>query len=162
MTKIFPLILQTYSTDLTYILSTYRDLSKIEEGFGEKLGIVTSYLSLAFVCIIISFSYGWELTLISIISIPINVASVAIIGKIQTGISFKESAIYAFVSGMAEEVISAIRTVVVFGGQEKEAKRYQNALQPVEVLATKRGMITAIGTGIFWFISYASYSLTFW
>ena len=35
----------------------------------------------------------------------------------------KELAAYAKAGAVAEEVFSAIRTVIAFGGQEKEAKR---------------------------------------
>jgi len=109
-----------------------------------------------------SFTYGWELTLVTIISIPINVASVTILGKVQTRFTYKESHIYASVSGLAEEIISAIRTVVLFDGQQKESHRYRDALHPAENMAIKRGMVTAIGTGISWFICYTSYALCFW
>ena len=140
----------------------YRDIGKIEEGIGEKFGMAISYLSLAIFSVIICLTYGWELTLVTIISIPMNAASISILGKIQTSLSLKESAIYAFISGMAEEVISAIRTVIVFNGQDKEARRYQDALQPAEDLATKRGIVTAVGTGISWLVCYTSYALCFW
>ena len=45
----------------------------------------------------------------------------------QLGASFtlKELAAYAKAGAVAEEVLGAIRTVVAFGGQYKEADRYR-------------------------------------
>ena len=36
----------------------------------------------------------------------------------------REQKVYASAGGIAEEVLSAIRTVVAFGGEAKEAERY--------------------------------------
>ena len=46
----------------------------------------------------------------------------------------KEQAAYAQAGGVAEEVISAIRTVIAFGGQTKECERYipQSPMLPTE------------------------------
>lgn len=121
-----------------------------------------SYLSLAIVCVIISFAYGWELTLVTVVSVPFSIALVSILGKIQTRLTHKELALCAFVSGIAEEVISAVRTVVVFGGQQKESQHYRDAQRSAEHIAIQRGMVTAIGAGVSWFICYASYALCFW
>ena len=40
-----------------------------------------------------------------------------------SGVSSKELDAYAKAGSVAEEVLSSIRTVVAFGGQEKECKR---------------------------------------
>ena len=121
-----------------------------------------SNLALVVVCIIIAFAYGWELTLVTIVTIPIMTITTSVLGKIQAKLTMKELAIYALSGGMAEEIISAIRTVVVFGGQEKESRRFQEALRPARKAGIKRGLLTGIGEGISWFVCYASYGLAFW
>ena len=121
-----------------------------------------SNLALVVVCIIIAFAYGWELTLVTIVTIPIMTITTSVLGKIQAKLTMKELAIYALSGGMAEEIISAIRTVVVFGGQEKESRRFQEALHPARKAGIKRGLLTGIGEGISWFVCYASYGLAFW
>lgn len=37
----------------------------------------------------------------------------------------REQRVYASAGGIAEEVLSGIRTVVAFGGEEREAERYE-------------------------------------
>ena len=40
----------------------------------------------------------------------------------------KEQNIYAKAGSIAEEVLSSIRTVIAFGGEEKEIERYDSRL----------------------------------
>ena len=44
--------------------------------------------------------------------------------QIVASFSVREQMAYASAGSIAEEVLSAIRTVVAFGGEEKEAARY--------------------------------------
>ena len=145
-----------------FLLLLSRDLNKIQEGIGEKLGIVLSFLSIGISGIIVAFFYGWELTLVALITAPLTIASTSILGQIQTTLTAQELATYAVCAGIAEEIISSIRTVVVFGGQEKEVDRFQEALYPARNAGIKRGLFTGIASGLTWFLLYSTYALTFW
>ena len=137
-------------------------MNRIHEGVGEKIGIALTFVTTGMACVIIAFCYGWKLTLVTIVSIPIISASTAIVGKIQARFTLQELAIYASSGGMAEEIISAIRTVVVFGGQDKEYQRFQDVLRPARQAGIKRGLVSAIGIAIYWLVCYSSYALAFW
>lgn len=57
----------------------FRNLVKIEEGIGEKLAIF-AFCEAVFVSgIVISLTYGWELALISYVSLPVSSISMAVI-----------------------------------------------------------------------------------
>lgn len=57
----------------------FRNISKIEEGIGEKLGLFI-YFESVFVCgVIMALVKGWKLTLVCLISLPL---SAAIMGSI--------------------------------------------------------------------------------
>ena len=45
--------------------------------------------------------------------------------QIITSYTVREQRAYASAGGIAEEVLLGIRTVVAFGGEEKEAERYE-------------------------------------
>ena len=147
---------------LDFAFSFYRNLNKIQEGIGEKLAISISFLSTGFFGICAAFFYGWQLTLVMIIVIPLTISSTSILGRLQTILTSREMATNAVCSGMAEEIISAIRTVVAFGGQQNEMQRFQEALQPARKAGIKRGLFNGITSGINWFLLYASYALAFW
>ena len=109
-----------------------------------------------------AFLYGWELTLVIMATIPVMSISTAIVTRIQARLTSREIQIYSQAGGIAEEVLAAVRTVVVFRGQAKEIQRYQDSLEPAKTVAIRRGIASGIGSGIIWFINYATFALAFW
>lgn len=139
-----------------------RDLDKMREGMGEKLGIFT-YLVASFTSsIVISFVYGWKLTLVVLSCAPIIVIATAVVAKVQSSLSALELAAYGQAGSVAEEVLSAIRTVIAFNGEQKEVDRYAEKLMPAERTGIRRGMWSGVGGGVMWLIIYLSYALAFW
>lgn len=69
---------------------------------------------------------------------------------------------YAKAGAVAEEVFGAIRTVVGFGGQDKEGERYANNLVDARKINIKKGFFAGLGFGLLWFFIYATYALAFW
>lgn len=69
---------------------------------------------------------------------------------------------YAKAGAVAEEVFSAIRTVVGFGGQDRESERYATNLVDARKINIKKGFFAGLGFGMLWFFIYATYALAFW
>lgn len=46
--------------------------------------------------------------------------------QVQSSLTTQELKAYSIAGVVAEEVLSSIRTVVAFGGEEKEIQRYEN------------------------------------
>ena len=59
---------------------------------------------------------------------PVLMIATAIIAGSQTALTEKEMAAYGRAGAIAEEVLSSIRTVVAFGGEQKEIDRYDSRL----------------------------------
>lgn len=74
----------------------------------------------------------------------------------------RELQAYSIASSVAEEAISAIRTVFAFGGQAKERGRYERLLKPAMKNAYKRNLFTGIGTSMNWLTLYSSIGLGIW
>ena len=53
--------------------------------------------------------------------------------QVMTSLSKDESENYAEAGGVAEEVLSSVRTVVAFGGQEKEV-RCDRRIEPMQTI----------------------------
>nr|XP_023021695.1 multidrug resistance protein 1B-like [Leptinotarsa decemlineata] len=81
---------------------------------------------------------------------------------LTTRFAQRELDAYGAAGAIAEEVLSSIRTVVAFSGQEKEAKRYDKNLEFAKKNNIKKNMFSGIGTGMLWFMIYSSYALAFW
>lgn len=82
--------------------------------------------------------------------------------QIQSSLTEKELKAYSSAGSVAEEVLGSIRTVVAFGGQEKELERYKKNLLPAEKNGKKKGLFSGLGGFIMWLIIYAVYALAFW
>ncbi|KAK0086065.1 hypothetical protein PV325_003921 [Microctonus aethiopoides] len=150
------------NTSTNFASRITEDLDKMKDGIGEKLGIFT-YLMVSFISsIIISFIYGWKLTLVVLSCAPIIVIATAIVAKVQSSLTALELAAYGQAGTVAEEVLGAIRTVIAFGGEKTEVERYTEKLAPAERTGIKRGMWSGVGGGVMWFIIYMSYALAFW
>ncbi|KAK9877180.1 hypothetical protein WA026_016928 [Henosepilachna vigintioctopunctata] len=143
--------------------STFSEnLTKIEEGIGPKVSFCVFYFVAAFIGITISLSKSWELTLVCVILLPIASLLTAGISMIGSKFSKKEMESYSSAGAIAEEVFSAIRTVVAFQGQEKEAKRYEKHLENAKKNNIKRSLFNGISEGVLYCFMYVSCALAAW
>lgn len=91
----------------------------------------------------------------------------------------KELTAYAKAGAVAEEVISSIRTVVAFGGEEIESKRFVNVhnfsnletfyifrydanLIPAKKLGIQKGLTNGLSLGFLQILIFGTYGLAFW
>ncbi|XP_077070050.1 ATP-dependent translocase ABCB1 isoform X2 [Siphateles boraxobius] len=138
------------------------DVYKINEGIGDKLGMLLQNLTTFFVGIIIGFVKGWKLTLVILAVSPLLGISAAIIAKVMTSFTSMEQTAYAKAGAVAEEVLSAIRTVFAFGGQKKEILRYHKNLEDAKNVGIRKAITVNIAMGFTFFMIYMSYALAFW
>ncbi|CAF3869833.1 unnamed protein product, partial [Rotaria sp. Silwood1] len=99
------------------------DVNKIRDGIGDKLGAIIRAISTFISCVIISLVKGWKLALVILSTLPIIVATFIISSKVITSLTATELKAYGKAGAIAEEVISSIRTVLSYNGQEKEIQR---------------------------------------
>uniref|UniRef100_A0A4X2M982 P-type phospholipid transporter n=1 Tax=Vombatus ursinus TaxID=29139 RepID=A0A4X2M982_VOMUR len=138
------------------------DISKISEGIGDKVGMFFQAVATFFAGFIVGFIRGWKLTLVIMAISPILGLSTAVWAKILSAFSDKELAAYAKAGAVAEEALSAIKTVIAFGGQNKELERYQRHLENAKKIGIKKAISANISMGIAFLLIYASYALAFW
>uniref|UniRef100_A0A8C8ZZZ0 P-type phospholipid transporter n=1 Tax=Prolemur simus TaxID=1328070 RepID=A0A8C8ZZZ0_PROSS len=138
------------------------DISKITEGIGDKVGMFFQAVATFFAGFIVGFIRGWKLTLVIMAISPILGLSAAVWAKILSTFSDKELAAYAKAGAVAEEALGAIKTVIAFGGQNKELERYQKHLENAKEIGIKKAISANISMGIAFLLIYASYALAFW
>ncbi|CAH1634814.1 unnamed protein product [Spodoptera littoralis] len=150
------------NTTMNFATKVSDDIEKFREGIAEKVPIFI-YLVMSFVTsVIISFVYGWELTLVLLSCTPVVIATTAVVAKIQSSLTSQELKAYSIAGVIAEEVLAAIRTVIAFGGEKIEIARYSERLEPAKKMGMKKGVFAGLGSGVMWFIIYATYALAFW
>ncbi|XP_072707607.1 ATP-dependent translocase ABCB1 isoform X2 [Ciconia boyciana] len=138
------------------------DVSKINEGIGDKIGLLVQSLTTFITGFIVGLIRGWKLTLVILAVSPVLGLSAAIWAKVLSAFTDKEQAAYAKAGAVAEEVLAAVRTVIAFGGQEKEIKRYHENLEDAKRIGIKKAITSNISMGAAFFLIYASYALAFW
>ncbi|XP_054420071.1 ATP-dependent translocase ABCB1 [Pteronotus mesoamericanus] len=138
------------------------DVSKINEGIGDKIGMFFQSIATFFTGFILGFIRGWKLTLVILAISPVLGLSAAIWAKILSSFTNKELCAYAKAGAVAEEVLAAIRTVIAFGGQKKELERYNKNLEEAKRLGIRKAVTANISMGAAFLLIYASYALAFW
>uniref|UniRef100_A0A8C3P4M8 ABC-type xenobiotic transporter n=1 Tax=Cyanoderma ruficeps TaxID=181631 RepID=A0A8C3P4M8_9PASS len=138
------------------------DVSKINEGIGDKIGLLVQALTTFVAGFIVGLIRGWKLTLVILAVSPVLGLSAALWAKVLSAFTDKEQAAYAKAGAVAEEVLAAIRTVIAFGGQEKEIKRYHKNLEDAKQIGIRKAITANISMGAAFLLIYASYALAFW
>uniref|UniRef100_A0A4W3KD68 ATP-binding cassette sub-family B member 5 n=1 Tax=Callorhinchus milii TaxID=7868 RepID=A0A4W3KD68_CALMI len=140
------------------------DINKINEGIGDKIGLLFQYLTSFVGGVIIGFIKGWKLTLVMLAAGPALALSAMVWAKVSLTVSFTnlEMTAYAKAGAVAEEVLSSIRTVVAFGGQDKEIERYRKNLREAKKIGVKKSITINLSVGFAYFLLFGSYALGFW
>ncbi|CAG9761759.1 unnamed protein product [Ceutorhynchus assimilis] len=138
------------------------NIPKIEDGLGEKLGMVAFLATTFVVGIIWALIKGWQLALVCLTSLPLQTAVMGAIAWFSAKYCKQEMAAYGKAGAVAEEVLSAIRTVVAFDGQDKEISRYRKFVTEAKKNNIKRCLFNALNQGFIWFLTYGCYALAFW
>uniref|UniRef100_A0A8C9XDY0 ABC-type xenobiotic transporter n=1 Tax=Sander lucioperca TaxID=283035 RepID=A0A8C9XDY0_SANLU len=138
------------------------DVYKIQEGIGDKAGkLIQAFVSFI-TAFTIGFVKGWKLTLVILAVSPALGISAGLFSKVLASFTSKEQAAYAKAGAVAEEVLSNIRTVFAFSGQDREIKRYNRNLEDAKSMGIKKAASANFSMGFTFLMIYLSYALSFW
>ncbi|XP_067859774.1 ATP-dependent translocase ABCB1-like [Heptranchias perlo] len=138
------------------------DINKINEGIGDKIGLLFQYIATFVGGMIVGFAKGWKLTLVILATSPLLALSAVLWSKLTVSFTNLEMTAYAKAGAVAEEVLGAIRTVVAFGGQKKEIERYRKNLGEAKRIGIKKAITANLSVGFAYFIIFGSYGIGFW
>ena len=100
----------------------FDDIKKVSDGIGDKLGLAVQAVAQTIGGIVIGFIYGWKMSLVVLACTPAIAVTGYVFFVVTTKFSKSELDSYAKAGDVAEEVLSSIRTVTAFGGQEMVTK----------------------------------------
>ncbi|XP_071661151.1 ATP-binding cassette sub-family B member 5 isoform X2 [Patagioenas fasciata] len=138
------------------------DINTIHEGIGDKICIFVQFLSTFLTGIIIAFVHGWKLTLVILSVSPLLAVSAAVWSTLLASLTAKELSAYAKAGAVAEEILTAIKTVVAFNGQQKALAKYDANLDMARSVGVKKSITTNTSLGVSQFLIFGSYALAFW
>uniref|UniRef100_A0A6Q2XFI1 Bile salt export pump n=1 Tax=Esox lucius TaxID=8010 RepID=A0A6Q2XFI1_ESOLU len=138
------------------------DINKINDAIADQVGIFIQRFT-TFVCgFAIGFVKGWKLTLVITAASPLIGIGAALMALFVAKLTGRELLAYAEAGGVADEVLTSIRTVAAFGGQQKEVERYDRNLIWAQRWGIRKGLIMGFFTGFMWLVIFLCYSLAFW
>uniref|UniRef100_A0A914NY86 Uncharacterized protein n=1 Tax=Panagrolaimus davidi TaxID=227884 RepID=A0A914NY86_9BILA len=119
------------------------NIERIYEGIGDKLGLLTRNMVQYITGIIVALVVNWQMALPLLIFSPIITFAMAFSGRKISKASRDEMKVYAQAGCIAEEAITAYRTVAAFNAQETEVHRYKQELEN----GVKSGVRKAVYSG---------------
>lgn len=93
---------------------------------------------------------------------PLIAICIVIIAKVVRTMTSKEIETYAKAGAVAEEALSSIRIVSAFGGEKKEAARYNKHLEKAKEMGVKKNLFFGLGQGTFWIVLFGTLAIAFW
>ncbi|XP_051921757.1 ATP-binding cassette, sub-family B (MDR/TAP), member 4 isoform X5 [Hippocampus zosterae] len=138
------------------------DVYKIQEGIGDKVAMLIQSAATFITSVVIGLSKGWKLTLVILAVSPLLGVMAGIFSKVLASFTTREQTAYAKAGAVAEEVLSAIRTVFAFSGQQREIERYHKNLEDAKNVGIKKAISSNIAMGFTFLLIYLSYALAFW
>lgn len=112
--------------------------------------------------IVILVMTSWQLTLVMLAIVPLVALGAALYGRALRKVSMRVQDALADASEIAEESLSAIRTVRIFASEDKEIERYDVAVEASYQQAKYRAKLVAIFAGGVSFAGYAAIAAVIW
>ncbi|KAJ3063036.1 Multidrug resistance protein 1 [Podochytrium sp. JEL0797] len=138
------------------------DIIIIQDGISDKVAMVFQSMAAFLGGFIIAFAKGWRLALVLCCAFPLLGGAATLMGKALAAQKSGGADAYAEAGAIAQEVLSSLRTVTSFGGQQREMARYNEKLNVAEGKGIRGAMANGIATGVAFCIIFLTYALGFW
>ncbi|KAG7971639.1 hypothetical protein I3843_07G145400 [Carya illinoinensis] len=147
-------------TNIIYHISS--DAILVQDAIGDKTGHTLRYLSQFIVGFSIGFTSVWQLSLLTLAVVPLMAFAGGAYTVIMSTLSEKGEAAYAEAGKVAEEVISQVRTVYSFVGEDKAVEAYSKSLKKALKLGKKSGLAKGVGVGFTYGLLFCAWALLLW
>lgn len=137
------------------------NMAKIQMAMGEKFGTFLSSIFRVVFALIFAFSFGWRLALVLLATMPILSSMMIILGKVQARRIAGQQSGEAKCNGVADEVLTLLRTVWALNTYDREAARYDGAIEVVRKQGMGFGLVRAVSMGLPFTCMYLIYALAF-
>lgn len=125
------------------------DCASVQGATGTRIGSLLQAASTICIGVGVSFYYSWNLTLVSVVAIPVVLGSIILESRYMESSGLKEKQSLESAIKMAVEAISNIRTVASLGQEPHVLERYTVETLKVDAACKKktklRGTVFALG-----------------
>lgn len=152
----------TEARDSNIIFHISNDAILVQDAIGDKTGHALRYVSQFIVGFAVGFLSVWQLTLLTLAVVPLIAVAGGAYAITMSTLSEKGEAAYAEAGKVAEEVISQVRTVYSFVGEDKAVEAYSRSLKKALKLGKKGGIAKGVGVGLTYGLLFCAWSLLLW
>ncbi|KAJ4834347.1 ABC transporter B member 14 [Turnera subulata] len=152
----------TEARDANIIFHISSDAILVQDAIGDKTGHTIRYLSQFLVGFGVGFASVWQLTLLTLAVVPLIAVAGGAYTVIMSKLSEKGEAAYADAGKVAEEVISQIRAVYSFVGEDRAIEAYSRNLKGALKLGKKFGIAKGVGVGFTYGFLFCCWALLLW
>ncbi len=138
------------------------DTAIIEQVVGTTVSVALRNAIMAVLGTVYLFWLAPQLATTMLIAIPVIIIPIAVFGRRLRNISRSSQDRVADVGAMVSEVLGAMKIVQAFGQQDREAKRFEGAVERTFDTARKRITIRAAMTAIIITLIFGSIVLVMW
>lgn len=138
------------------------DTASVQEAISEKLGNILQGVATFITAIVISFTQQWKLSCILLSVVFTNMFVMSIGGRFMVKFETLSSNRYTSGSTIAEEAISAIRSTVAFGAQDRMVEKFDKVLRSALKPAQKSAVTLASFLAGIWAVLFFTYALAYW
>ncbi|XP_044124775.1 antigen peptide transporter 2 isoform X2 [Bufo gargarizans] len=128
--------------DLSSRLSN--DTALVSRSIAGNVNITLRTLIKCFGYYYFMFLLSWQLTLLSLVSMPLISVVQHMYNKYHEDLVKKVQDSIAASSDLAKEIVESVKTVQSFAAEEEEVKRYEEALKKTHSLQIRRDMVRAL------------------
>ncbi|XP_059639370.1 ABC transporter B family member 19-like [Cornus florida] len=148
------------TSDIMHGISS--DVAQIQEVMGEKMAHFVHHI-FTFICgYVVGFQRSWKVSLAVLAVTPLTMFCGLAYKAVYVGLTAKEEVSYRRAGGIAEQAISAIRTVFSFVAEDHLAARYGELLEKSAPFGAKIGFAKGAGMGVIYLVTYSTWALAFW
>jgi ATP-binding cassette subfamily B protein len=138
------------------------DTTIIEQVVGTTISVALRNLVMGIGGVVYLFALAPKLAALMLLGIPAVVLPLALLGRRVRNVSRQSQDRVADVGAMVDEVLGAMKIVQAFGQQEREAERFEGAVEQVFSTARKRILLRALMTATVIGIVFSAITMVMW
>jgi ATP-binding cassette subfamily B protein len=138
------------------------DTTIIEQVVGTTISVALRNLVMGIGGVTYLFTLAPKLTLMLLVGIPVVILPIAFLGRRVRTISRHSQDRVADVGAMVDEVLGAMKIVQGFGQEEREASRFEAAVERVFATARRRITLRALMTSLVIGLIFSAITLVMW
>ena len=138
------------------------DTTIIEQVVGTTISVALRNLVMGIGGVVYLFALAPKLAALLLLGIPAVILPIALLGRRVRNVSRQSQDRVADVGAMVDEVLGAMKIVQAFGQQEREAERFEGAVEQVFSTARKRILLRALMTATVIAIVFSAITMVMW